>query len=144
MNQIFFTLVNAGVLLSVILLIVEIRQNQGIAIAEIRNDISRQSVEREIFFSSPEISRAFVKARNGEELSDIEAFHMQRVTAVTLQIFENIVYQYEAGMYSNEEFEAVERKLKEMSPFMLDFYNARQSDFSASFQRTMTRVHDIE
>ena len=143
-SQIFLILVNAGVLLSVVLLIFELRQNQEIAIAQTRNDISKQAMERDMYFSSNEISSIVVKAENGEELSDVETFQFDRAYSVLFQVFENIVYQYEAGMYSDEEFLVVEERLESLRPTMLDYYIKNASGYTASFQRTMTRIHDLE
>ena len=143
-SQAFLVLVNAGVLLSVVLLIFELRQNREIAIAEIRNDISRQVVERDMYLSSAEISSIFVKGRKGEELTELESEQLNRALGIIIQGLENIVYQYEAGMYSDEEFEAVERRLGSMPPVMLEYYKERRSDYSTSFQNLMARINDIE
>ncbi len=143
-TQVFLILVNAGVLLSVILLIFELRQNQEIAIAQTRNDISRQAMERDMYLSSSEISSVIVKAENGEELDAVEMFQFDRAYSVLFQVFENIVYQYEAGLYSDDEFLVVEERLESLRPTMLDYYIKNASGYSASFQRTMTRIYDLE
>lgn len=142
-NQIFMSFVNVAVLVSVILLIFELRQNQEIAIAQTRNDISRQAVEQSVFRASDDIASIIVKAGDGGELSEVERYKLNSANQVFFQIIENIVYQHEKGMYAEDEFEVIKSSFSGMRQYLWEFYWNRPEGFSRSLNELMNEARIV-
>lgn len=78
---------NIGVVLGLIILIFEVRQNASLSRTEMQVERNRMLIEIEISISSPETARAWVKSiRAPEEMSDVEIRVVEaHLVAVLLQ-----------------------------------------------------------
>ena len=98
---------NIGVLIGIVLLVVELDQNREMILAQTRNDISNQIVER-LDRQGTDIQVASLKrrAQAGEELSSDEEMQHSLLSIARNRSWENIHYQYRQGMFDEIEFTA--------------------------------------
>jgi len=98
---------NVAVLVGLVLVVIEIRQNNDMMRAQTRNEISVQVVDLlSQVATSDDLSSLLSRAESGEPLSDEDRIQFQTRATAMLRYFENVHYQYRQGMYDEREFAA--------------------------------------
>ena len=97
---------NVAVLGGIVFLGIELQQNNLIAKAQTRSEISRISVENTRMFQVPISLEITAKRRAGEELSVQERTWEAQAFRSEFKSWENVFYQYRVGLYDEPELEA--------------------------------------
>jgi hypothetical protein len=96
---------NLGVLVGIILLIVELDQNRDMMRAQTRHELSMGIVDLlQTPASNEQLADLMFRAKSGEELTPRELFQFQMRTNALLRYWEDVHYQYRAGLYDDIEF----------------------------------------
>ena len=107
LDQTITVLANVGVILGIIFLAFELRQNNEISRAQTRSDISRQITD---YLSgvagNGELASIMRRAQAGEELTADEDWQYFLIFSTNLRFWENIHYQYRQGLFDDSEFRA--------------------------------------
>lgn len=96
---------NIGVLIGIVLLLIELNQNQEIARAQTRNEISL-GVTGVLSILDRDLAEILVRANAGEELQPADQILISRWSEALLRYWENSNYQYEIGLYDEAEYSA--------------------------------------
>ena len=96
---------NVGVLIGLLLLVVELRQNQEMMRAQTRHDLSMGIIEVLLSPANNEqLSNVMYRANIGGELTPEEQFQYILRTNALFRYWENVHYQYRVGLYDEIEF----------------------------------------
>ncbi|TNE37903.1 MAG: hypothetical protein EP347_07385 [Alphaproteobacteria bacterium] len=96
---------NLGVLLGLALLIVELSENRYLMKAQIRHQLATGIVDiLQAPANNPQLAEALYRAHAGEALSPAEAYQVQLRTNALFRYWEDVHYQYRAGLYDDAEF----------------------------------------
>ena len=96
---------NVGVLIGIIILIVELRQNSQIMRAQTRAQLSEGIVNilnennADLVFND-----ILIRGAKAEELSEVEQFTFNRHRNAMLAYWDNVFYQHKIGLYDVEEY----------------------------------------
>lgn len=106
---------NVGVLLGLIILIVEVRQNAELTRAAMETGLNDTLAQIELNLANPEIAAAWVKSvRDPEGLSDVEARMVEsHLTAVMLQ-WDHLFNMERAGLVPRTE---AQRHIQNVAPY---------------------------
>lgn len=99
-------LANLGVIVGIVFLVVEIRQNSELTAAQTRNQIAQSVIQNIQMGMDPRLVDAFLKTEHGQPLTDEQAFLMDQLVNATFRLWENTYYQYREGLFDAEEIEA--------------------------------------
>lgn len=133
---------NVAVLIGLIFLVIEIRQNNEIVRAQTRSGVSAAVVENIQLGMDPRIVNAYLKQSSGSPLTAEETYLLDSIANATFRLWENTHYQYRAGLFDSEEFEAdlvVWRELMQQPEFK-KHWQARRSTYSAAFRAEIDRL----
>jgi len=83
---------NVAVLAGIIFLVVELQQNNLIAKAQTRTEITRASVENTRLLQDPISLSVFTKLRNNEEVTEQEAMWLTLAFESTFKAWQNVYY----------------------------------------------------
>jgi len=97
---------NVAVLTGIIFLAVELQQNNLIAKAQTRTEITRSSVENTRLLQDPISLSVFTKINNNEEVTDQEVLWLSLAFESTFKAWQNVYYQYQVGLFDEPELEA--------------------------------------
>ena len=98
---------NIGVLIGVIFVAVELRQNSNLARASTRQEIAHDSYEPALAIATDEgLAAALQKSNSGQELTPTEEQRLITLVYATNAIYDNIYFQYRSGMLEDEQWEA--------------------------------------
>jgi len=107
---------NVGVLAGIILLVVELEQNREMTQAQTRTQLAQGLVE---LFTTNMNDSAYadilLRGNNGEPLSELEQYQYHRHRNAFNAYHENVIYQYQIGLYDESEFS------RQMSVIRSDF-----------------------
>jgi hypothetical protein len=107
LNRWLTLVANAGVLVGIALVAVELNQNRQMIQAQTRNEITQGTLDLLNYTATNmALSNALVRANRGEELSDTENLMVGSRNEAVLRHWENIHYQYRQGLYDQSEFDA--------------------------------------
>ena len=137
---------NVGVLVGIILLVIELDQNRKMILAQTRNDISSQIVER-LDRQGTDIQIASLKRRaeSGEELSADEEMQLYLISVGRNRSWENIHYQYRQGMFDEMEFAAERnawRRIISRDKSFLKYWCPARSTYSLEFVAELESLFD--
>ena len=97
---------NLGVLIGILLLIAELKQNQDMMRAEIRHELSVGIVDLlQTAASNEQLADVLHRAVSGEDLTPTELFQFEMRTNALFRYWEDVHYQYRVGLYDDAEFE---------------------------------------
>jgi len=143
-NRWLTLLANIGVIAGIVFLALELRQNQSMLMAQTRNEISRTSIELQQANRDPSQVTAFMRSVRGEPLSDEEQYLVNRWSAVFLEFWENVDYQYRQGLFEEEDYRA---HLSRVRAILLgnggaigEYFCARQDRYTPSFVSTVNSL----
>jgi hypothetical protein len=95
---------NIGVVLGLIILIVEVRQNAALSRTELQVERNRMLIEIEISIASPETAAAWVKSiRAPEEMTDVEIRIAEAHLVAVLLQWDQMFRMQDGGLVSAEE-----------------------------------------
>jgi len=106
LNRWLTLLANLGVLAGIVFLAFEIQQNNTIAKAQTRSEISRFQIENTRMFREPMVLQAQEKLATGQALSFQEERFLRNIMRQELKAWENVFYQYRMGLFDEPELEA--------------------------------------
>jgi len=96
---------NLGVIAGIIFLAVELRQNSDMIRAQTRANLAEELVD---LFSAnmndSDYAAVLLRGNKGLELSEVEEYQYMRHRTSWVWYWNNVVYQYEMGMYDEGEF----------------------------------------
>ena len=96
-----------GVIVSLVYLALQTRANTAAVKAQTRSSITDQILSiQTTTFESESFRTAFRKALDGEELDVMEEDLLRREALLYFKHMENAQFQYQAGLYDAEEYEA--------------------------------------
>jgi len=105
LNHWLTLLANLGVIAGIIFLAVELRQNNEMMRAQTRSQLANEVTE---LFTANMNDQAYaeilLKGNKGEELSEIEQYQYFRHRNAWLWYWNNVVYQFQIGLYDEQEF----------------------------------------
>jgi hypothetical protein len=143
-NQWLRLAANIGVLVGLILLIVELRQNLDTVRAQTRNEISTALIS--FLFeqaTNPHLSEVIVRSNQGKELNETEnAMYVARSEAI-FRYWENVHYQYRKGMYDEVEYKnhlETMRVIVDRSPGLQRYWCVSENMFSRPFAAQMDKL----
>ena len=95
---------NIGVVLGLIILIFEVRQNASLTRTEMQIERNSMLIEIEFSISSPETARAWVKSiRTPEEMSDVEIIIVEAHLVASMLQWDLMFHMQSGGLVSAEE-----------------------------------------
>lgn len=96
---------NLGVLVGLLLLVVELDQNRDVMRAQTRHDLSTAIVEHLLaIVENPQLASVMRRGDAGEDLSPDEWYQYHVRSRALFRYWENVHYQYRAGLYDEVEF----------------------------------------
>ena len=96
---------NIGVLAGIILLVMELNQNREMTRAQIRHELAMGIVDLlQTPASDEQLAGVLFRAYSGESLTAEEQFQFELRTNALLRYWEDVHYQYRAGLYDETEF----------------------------------------
>lgn len=101
---------NIGVLIGIILLVVELDQNRDMMRAQTQTEITAMNVAHsDVVAADAELADILRRARFGQELTPSDGVRYLYHASGTLEIWQHMYYQYEIGLFDQEEFAAQTR-----------------------------------
>jgi hypothetical protein len=96
---------NLGVLAGLLLLVIELSQNHEMMRSQTRHEMSAGIVDLlQTPANNEQLADLILRAGRGEDLTDVERFQFELRTNALLRYWEDVHYQYRAGLYDAVEF----------------------------------------
>ena len=134
-----------AVVVSLIYLSVQIRQNTKVAKAATRQAIA-ESTERlgDDLINNSDMAEIFVKHMSGGELSPVENLRLQARCYRDLQHWENIHYQFNEGLVSRDQWLGFRKNLVTLLTIdaYRDYWQHEASHYSDAFQEEIASIFD--
>ena len=120
----------------------ELKQNTDMMAAQTRSELSQSIITLLEMERHPDLVSAYLKRGTGEALSPREAFFLDNMANATLRHWENTYYQYQAGLFDDEEFEADFQIWREAmsDPSYSEHWRTRRHTYSREFRGVMDRL----
>lgn len=97
---------NLGVMIGLLLLIAELAQNRDMMRAQIRHELAMGIVNLlQTPANNDQLADVLFRGISGEELTPTELFQFELRTNALFRYWEDVHYQYRAGLYDDSEFE---------------------------------------
>lgn len=97
---------NLGVMIGLLLLIAELAQNRDMMRAQIRHELAMGIVNLlQTPANNDQLADVLFRGISGEELTPTELFQFELRTNALFRYWEDVHYQYRAGLYDDIEFE---------------------------------------
>ncbi len=99
-----------GVIAGIVFLAYELRQNHDMMKAQTRQALAQSAVNllwREV--ENGELANIIIRGNAGEELSEVEFFRYRKANVAFFAYWENVHYQYKAGLIDDSEYEPQKR-----------------------------------
>ncbi len=105
LNQFIQIAANFGVILSITFLAFELSQNREMMKAQTRHEMSQGVVDLLLIeATNPELNRILNRGLSGEEITGVELERLQIMMNAYFRYWEDVHYQYRAGLYDDSEF----------------------------------------
>jgi hypothetical protein len=134
-----------AVVVSLVYLSVQIRQNTKVAKAATRQAIA-ESTEKlgDDLISNGEIAEIFVKHLSGEELSAVENLRLQARCYRDMQHWENIHYQFNEGLVSRDQWVGFRKNLVSLLAIdaYRDYWEHESDHYSDAFKDEIESILD--
>ena len=151
LNEWLTLIANVGVLLGIVFLALEMRQNTNMMQAQIRQGITENTLDYLLGIGTNfEASSAFVRSRNGMRDEDIEILPAEverNMFAMTVQanfrLWENEFYQYQKGLFEQSEIDArknVWAKLIARYEGYLEHWESSRDNYSLEFGAEIDQI----
>ena len=104
-----------AVLVGLILLVVELRQNRDLMRAQTRHELAMMVVDiLHIPAANKQLADVMYRANLGESLTPEELHQFRMRTNALIRYWENVHYQYRQGLYDDSEFDTHRRAWKHL------------------------------
>jgi len=107
LGQTIGILANIGVFVGVLLLVFELAQNRQMMRSQIRNDLNTGLMNYQMISSDEQIAEIMERVQNDGGLANLNEVEKRRfdvIRGMQARYFENMHYQYRAGLFDDEEF----------------------------------------
>lgn len=135
---------NLAVLIGIVLVIVELRQNLTAVESQTRQEVSAGFVDFMMLLSeNPELASLRRRGDLGEELTVDERYRYESFTRGLFRYWENVHYQFRNELFDSEEFgrqRSAWKNYVEVSPGVVRWWCKHQSEFSAEFSEDFTSL----
>ena len=132
-----------AVVVSLIYLSIQIRQNTKVAGAATRQAIadSTENLASDIL-NNGEIAEIFVRHINGEDLSAVESLRLEARCFRDMQHWENIYFQFSEGMVSQDQWSGFRKNLVALLGISAyrKYWEHEASHYSDQFQAEMSSI----
>ncbi|MEQ8314745.1 MAG: hypothetical protein RL839_00450 [Gammaproteobacteria bacterium] len=144
LNSWLTLLANLGVIAGIVFLAIEINQNSKAVTAQTRTDISQSVIQIMEVQRNPGVIEAMRKRRSGEELSFEDNYYLENLARTTLRTWENTYYQYQNGLFDDEEFGADYRVWRNSirATYMRTHWENARLNYSPSFRAAIDELVD--
>ena len=129
-----------SVLVGLILLVYELRQNQDLMRAQTRHELAAMVVDiLHVPAGNKQLADIMYRANRGEELTPEEFHQFKMRTNALFRYWEDVHYQFRAGLYDESEFDPHRKAWRVLltgptsSIGIRDYWCANQSLYSPSF-----------
>ena len=136
-----------AVLVGLILLVVELRQNQDLMRAQTRHELAMMVVDiLHIPAANKQLADVMYRANLGESLTPEELHQFRMRTNALIRYWENVHYQYRQGLYDDPEFDTHRRAWRHLltgpivSVGIRTYWCQNQSQYSSAFVRELNDV----
>lgn len=124
-------------------LALQIKQSTKVARSATRQSIAEMSVaSASDITDDPSLAEAMIKDLRNETLAPVERIRMLARCYKAMRHWENIHYQYLAGMLSEDEWRGFRLNLKGLAkwPSMKEYWQNERQFFSAAFQSEVSAI----
>ena len=139
-----------AIVVSLIYVSIQIKQNTRVARAATRQAIS-ESTENlgSDLIANGEIAAIFVKHMSGEELTPVENLRLQARCYRDFQHWENIHYQFDEGLVSNDQWQGFRKNLSSLLAIQAyrEYWDHESTHYSEAFQSEIASIlesHQVE
>ncbi len=134
-----------GILLGLVFVGLEIRQNTDMMKAQTRSEITQSIIGLIEMERHPSLVEAQLRIRRGEELSEEQLYLYQNMANATLRVWENTYYQHSAGLFEDDEFQAdlVVWREQMTDPIWVELWRGTRTTYSAQFRDEIDRLVSI-
>ncbi len=132
-----------AVVVSLIYLAAQIRQNTKVARASMRHGITDSAmVGGRLLAENDQLAALLHSHINGADLEPHQYLRLQALAYMTPRNWENIHYQYLSGMLTNDEWRAFRENLKAMYQANLwqDYWNREQGIYTDAFRNEIRSI----
>jgi len=136
-----------GVLIGLILLVYELRQNQDLMRAQTRHDVAAMLVDiLHVPAANKQLADVMYRANLGEDLTPEELHQFKMRTNALFRYWENVHYQYRAGLYDESEFNSHRKAWEDilagtnLSVGIRDYWCGNHSLYSPAFVAELDQV----
>ena len=137
---------NLGVLVGIIILVLEVQQNNLIARAQMRSEISQSAINNIGVNLAPERMAISNKNARGEELTPGEIRWIRTFYRMEFRAWENVHYQYRIGLYDENEMESYrffwQGRANACNDIYSQFYIENRLQFEPNFRAEMDVFFD--
>ena len=125
-----------GVILSLVFVGFEVRQNSLMMRAQTRNEIARTVIESLDSEREPGLADAFRRWLDGADPLPEDEFYFNSYARALLRMWENMFYQYQNGLFDEAEFDAEMVAWVRMTQYdwVIDFWNTYREEYSVGFR----------
>ena len=104
-GQTITILANVGVIVGIVFLVFELRQNSDLMRAQTRMELARDTIDLiTLNISNTAYLDAIDRGHAGAELTDVEATQYRRTYNAWIWNWNNLAYQYRVGLYDEAEY----------------------------------------
>ncbi len=135
-----------GVIAGLVFLAYELKQNAEMTAAQTRSELSQSVITLIEMERHPGHVAAYMKSKSGQALSREDKFYLDGMANATFRHWENTYYQYQKGLFDNEEFEADFEVWREamLEPSYLEHWLTRRHTYSQSFREAIDQIVNEE
>lgn len=128
---------NMGVLVGIVLVALELRQNLTAVQAQTRHEVSAGFTDfMKLISTNPELASIRRRGDMAEELTPDETYRYEAFTRGLFRYWEDVHYQFRTGLYAAEEFNRQReawRAHAEAAPGAVRWWCAHRTEFSDRF-----------
>jgi hypothetical protein len=142
-NQWLVLVSNLGVLAGIVFLAIEINQNTTVARSSTRQAIAEMVSSRPILaYTNTDAARLSLKVFTDQPLTDVERIQAMSRWYSVMRDWENIHYQYQSGMLTEDEWRGFRLNLKSLFdlPILREYWANEHQFFSQRFQDEATAI----
>lgn len=145
-NEWLSLIANIGVLVGIVFLVLELNQNTAMMQSQTRQAMTENTIDWLLAVGGNRETASAYRSQmilsSADEPDVVEAQMMFFVVQANFRIWENEYYQYQKGLFENEEFAAKRTTWATPLRFDLykDFWNRNKGNFSSGFQREIDGI----
>lgn len=127
---------NLGVLLGLLLVVLQLRQNVATTRAQTRAMVMQSVLSLIQMERDPPLVDAYMRQRNRQDLTSVDSFYLDNMANATLRVWENTFFQHHQGLFDESEFQADLVVWGEMmkEPQYVAHWRENRQTYSAAFR----------